>query len=62
MEIVPPKAAERLHEIEPYSGMVLIGLIVLGSIGGTSVLGRLVFAPAQMLLSLMLGGQSATFQ
>jgi Zn-dependent protease len=53
--VVPPGVAYRLQGVERYGALVLLALLVLGSVGGTSVLGMLIWLPANAMATLLLG-------
>jgi Zn-dependent protease len=57
MGLVPPSTALRLQEVEQYSSLILVGLIVVGNVGGFNVLGTLIQGPVGWLGRIMLGPQ-----
>jgi len=50
---LPPSGQETLSRIRPYGQLILLGLIFMGQFVGLDLLGVLVRAPAQTVLSLL---------
>jgi Zn-dependent protease len=55
-ELLDPVAAARFHSFEPYGPFVLLGLILVGSISGVSIIGMIVGPFIGAVGSLFTGG------
>jgi Zn-dependent protease len=49
--LLPPPAQQAMANIRPYGPMILMGLIVIGSLGAIDLIGTLVTGPATFVLS-----------
>jgi Zn-dependent protease len=54
--LLSPMAAARFQQLEPVGPMLLLGLIVIGSLSGVSVIGRIISPFTSTLGSLFTGG------
>ncbi|HEU4941122.1 MAG TPA: site-2 protease family protein [Candidatus Eisenbacteria bacterium] len=54
--LLSPMAAARFQQLEPMGPMLLLGLIVIGSLSGVSLIGRIISPFASTLGSLFTGG------
>jgi Zn-dependent protease len=54
--VLPPIAAARFHTLEPIGPYILLGIIVLGSLSGVSVIGALIGPPIRFFGSMFTGG------
>ncbi|MGD8603324.1 MAG: site-2 protease family protein [Anaerolineales bacterium] len=50
---LPPEGQAALERFRPTAPLVLLGLIVLGSLGGINILGTLIGQPARFVLNLL---------
>jgi Zn-dependent protease len=49
--LLPPPAQSAMAQIRPYGPMILMGMIVIGSLGAVDLIGRLVTTPAMFILT-----------
>jgi Zn-dependent protease len=52
---LPPNMASAFETIRPYGPMILMGLFVIGTFTGISILGYLIGVPADYLHNLLVG-------
>jgi Zn-dependent protease len=49
--LLPPPAQAAMAQIRPYGPMILMGMLVIGSLGAVDLIGRLVTTPAMFVLT-----------
>jgi Zn-dependent protease len=54
--LLSPNAAARFQQLEPIGPMILLGVILIGSFSGVSILGRIISPITSTLSSLFTGG------
>jgi Zn-dependent protease len=54
--LLSPTAAARFQQLEPIGPIILLGIILIGSFSGVSVIGRIISPVTSTLGSLFTGG------